>query len=155
MSMYVTEVFNLKVYDLNGKLITVLNQAIESELINNDDGAFLLMNIANLDLDFIKSMGRVEDDSALSDFDKEIKPTKTVIKFKDFATGTYPVYKLVAEGTITVGDDYNKEEFKIISHKAKLVTGMEIKACIGEVSKFNYGFRLLPDSNGEAFEMHL
>lgn len=156
MSIYITDVFDLKVFDVNGKLITHMDKVIDSELINGDDGSFLMMNIPNFDLEFIKSMGKVEDDSNLSDFDKIAKPTNTIIKFKEFSTHNTPIYKLVAEGVMRIGHESEKESFKIVVHEAKLVSGLNLSTSIGTMSNFSHGFKLLPNPiTNETFELHL
>lgn len=156
MSIYITDVFDLKVFDVNGTLITHMNKAIDSELINDDNGSYLLMNIPNFDLEFIKSMGKVEDDSMLSDFDKIAKPKNTIIKFKDFSNSNSPTYKLIAEGTMCIGAETEKESFKIVVHEAKLVSGLNLSASIGTMSNFSHGFKLLPNPiTNETFELHL
>lgn len=156
MSIYITDVFDLKVFDVNGTLITHMNQAIDSELINDDNGSYLMMNIPNFDLEFIKSMGKVEDDSTLSDFEKIAKPKNTIIKFKDFSNSNSPTYKLIAEGVMRVGKESEVEQFKIVVHKAKLVSGLSLSASVGNVSNFSHGFKLLPDEvTNETFELHL
>lgn len=156
MSIYITDVFDLKVFDVNGTLITHMKQAIDSELINDDNGSYLLMNIPNFDLEFIKSMGKVEDDSMLSDFDKIAKPKNTIIKFKDFSNSNSPTYKLIAEGVMCIGAETEKESFKIVVHEAKLVSGLNLSTSIGTMSNFSHGFKLLPNPiTNETFELHL
>lgn len=152
MKNFLMDVLDLKVLDDKGKLITKMDAATKGKLVHNDKESYFAINITNFDIELMKAIGEVKDNDSLSDFEKELTPKTTKIKFKTaYSNANYKEFKLIAEGDLYNNEGEVSHGFKIIIDKSILTSGVELNVDMVKVSEFSHVFAITSDD----FELEL
>jgi|GEM_PF-2397263 len=164
MNNFLMDVLDLKVFDESGKSVTKLNKATEGKLVHNEKvGSYFAINIVNFDInivnfdiDLIKAIGEVVKDDNLSDFEKELTPRTTKIKFKSaYSSKSIKKFKLIAEGNLYNEEHEVSHTFRLLINNASLTSGFNMDANNSSISEFTHVFRIDVDDNGDSFELEL
>lgn len=147
---------DLKVFDEKGKLITKLDSATKGVLVHSDQASYFAINITDFNIDMIKAIGEVENNKDLSDFEKELTPKSTKIKFKPlYHSENQKKFKLIAEGNLhnALGDP--SHEFKVVINESVLSSGLEFEFSNVDMSEYTHVFSIYVDKDGNSFELEL
>ncbi|WP_342532636.1 hypothetical protein MHB40_14400 [Lysinibacillus sp. FSL K6-0057] len=156
MSNFLMDVLELKVFDESGKFVSKLNAATKGELVHSDQASYFAINITNFDIDMIKVIGEVNTTEDLSDFEKELTPKSTKIKFKPlYHSDNQKKFKLIAEGDLYNSDGIASHDFKVIINNAVLTSGLEFEFSNVNISEYTHVFSIRVDDNGNSFELEL
>ncbi len=152
MKNYLFNVMDLKVFDEKGKFITKLDAATKGTLVHTEQDSYFAINTADFDIELMKAIGEVKDNATMSDFEKELAPKTTKIKFKTNNSITnFKEFKLIAEGELynTLGEV--SHEFKIIIDSSILTSGVGLNVDLSKVGEFSHVFAITSDG----FELEL
>ncbi|MGE7840621.1 hypothetical protein ACQKNX_07510 [Lysinibacillus sp. NPDC093712] len=146
MKNFLMDVMDLKVFDEKGKFITKLDTATKGKLVHNEKDSYFAINIVDFDIELMKAIGELKNNETLSDFEKELAPKSTKIRFKTTKSITdFKDFKLIAEGTLYNGDGVASHDFKIIIDKSILTSGVGVNVDLGKVSEFSHVFAITSD----------
>ncbi|MCL1700707.1 hypothetical protein [Lysinibacillus sp. Bpr_S20] len=152
MKNYLFNVMDLKVFDDKGKFITKLGAATKGTLVHTEQDSYFAIKTADFDIELMKAIGEVKDNDAMSDFEKELAPKTTKIKFKTTNSITnFKEFKLIAEGELYNALGEVSREFKIIIDKSILTSVVGINVDLDKVSEFSHVFAITSDD----FELEL
>ncbi|KOS61570.1 hypothetical protein FJQ98_15890 [Lysinibacillus agricola] len=156
MKNFLMNVMDLKVFDEKGKFITKLDTATKGELVHSDQASYFAINISDFNIDMIKAIGEVENTESLSDFEKELAPKSTKIKFKPlYRNENEKKFKLVAEGELYNSSGDVSHDFKVIINESVLMSGLEFEFSNVDISEYTHVFAIRVDDNGNSFELEL
>ncbi|MEQ6355115.1 hypothetical protein ABNX05_10850 [Lysinibacillus sp. M3] len=152
MKNFLMNVMDLKVFDEKGKFITKLDAATKGALVHNGKDSYFAINTVEFDIELMKAIGEVKDNDSLSDFEKELTPKTTKIKFKTTdSIANYKEFKLIAEGDLYSSTGEVSHDFKIIIEKSILTSGVGINVDLDKFSEFSHVFAITSDD----FELEL
>jgi len=157
MKNFLMGVMDLKVFDESGKFVTKLNAATKGKLVHNEqEGSYFAIDIVDFNIDLIKAIGEVTQEDGLSDFEKELTPKTTKIKFKSaYSSKSIKKFKLIAEGDLYGGEGEISHAFKLVIGKASLASGFNMNVGNESIGEFTHVFRISVDENGDSFELEL
>lgn len=156
MKDFLMNVMDLKVFDEKGKLVTNLDTATKGTLVHSDQASYFAISITDFNIDMLKAIGEVENNEALSDFEKELITKSTKIKFKPlYRMENEKKFKLIAEGELYNSEGSISHDFKVIINNSVLTSGLEFEFSNVDVSEYTHVFGIRVDDNGDSFELEL
>jgi len=156
-SLFLANVLDLKVFDIEGKFITKLDKAVKGKLVHNSKGeSYFAIEVVDFNIDLIKALGEVNPSESKTDFEKEISSQSTKIVFKPLHhSSNIKKFKLIAEGEFYNGNGEISHDFKVIINKSELVSGLDFESSNEELSFYTHVFRIKTDDDGNSFELEL
>lgn len=105
-SLFLANVLDLKVFDIEGKFVTKLDKAVKGKLVHNNSGdSYFAIEVVDFNIDLVKALGEVNENESKTDFEKELSSQSTKIKFKPlWNPDNTKMFKLIAEGEFYNGD---------------------------------------------------
>lgn len=156
MKNFLMDVMDLKVFDDKGKFITKLDTATKGILVHSDQASYFAINITDFNIDMIKAIGEVNNTETLTDFEKELTPKSTKIKFKPlYNHENVKQFKLIAEGILynNLGDP--SHDFKVVINNSVLTSGLEFEFSNVDINEYTHVFSIHVDKDGNSFELEL
>ncbi len=156
-SLFLANVLDLKVFDIEGKFVTKLDKAVKGKLVHNNSGdSYFAIEVVDFNIDLIKALGEVNTSESKTDFEKELSSKSTKIRFKPLHHwDNIKKFKLIAEGEFYNGDGEVSHDFKVIINKSELVSGLDFESSNEDLSSYTHVFQIRTDEEGNSFELEL